>query len=292
MDSWFAGSVEERPLDRVRYVRLGSDGAWGHECLQNGTLRLHDALDPVPDVVEDDGTTIWITFHGGRLYWGRLDPARPAVAAPDSSVHFLAEPGWRGVTDAYEEQPLFLDDLAGHLGAVALEEGPICEPKEPDYVIRRIHGLESQVAMDAQDVVDAMEYHISRMMQTLTAAEFLLLVEMVFHAEGWRRLPRGVGFDEAADFVFERAAEGGRRAVDGMTDVERVAVQVALETDTEGARARVAQLRGTVPRTLFVFHTGEVDPAALDPVEVVDARHLAALVLDAGLTRWLVRRVR
>ena len=92
---------------RVRYIKLGSAGHWQGECIKGGIVQFGfdstsaerfalcragkwDALtksflaagktrftNETRLFFEDDGTTLWITFVGERLYWGFLTRSKP-----------------------------------------------------------------------------------------------------------------------------------------------------------------------------------------------------------------------
>ena len=96
----------------VRYIKLGRHGAWEKECLQNGIIQLgfgtgapgrfrlcangkwkllekaflregNDAsrasrfANEIRHFFTDPGTTLWITLHGERMYWGLLEAGGP-----------------------------------------------------------------------------------------------------------------------------------------------------------------------------------------------------------------------
>lgn len=319
---------------RIRYIKLGKGGSWEEECLKPPhTLRLgfwtgepemlracrtrddtavqnqlrlrrgkgdsdsvKDDFRQVQSVFWDDGSTVWITFHDRKLYWGRLDLARAPEPGVDErgegfSVHYLAAPGWRCVTDGPNPKPLLKDDLAGHLGMVTQYRGTVCRPHDEDYVWRRIQGLHGLVAEDAVAAMSALERHIVAMLRQLTPADFEILVDMTFAAAGWRRQGVVGGTEEDVDLVLVRSSIGG--VLDPMMEIEaeRVAVQVKSLATTRIFNESALRL-GAYSRAIFVYHTGDVRNDSHPNVQLVDAARLAPMVLDAGLTRWLLRRVR
>ena len=312
----------------VRYIKLGKGGKWETQCLSTGTLRfgfhtgdepmfnaclardvdevkvhlramrnkgqkasVKDDLRQVKAVFWDDGTTVWITFHDRRMYWGRLDPSRPPHREGRHSVHHLTAPGWRCTTDTTPPRPLLKDDLAGHLGMLTQYRGTVCEPRHPDYVLRRIRGQTSAVAERAEQAITALQQQIARMIKQLTPGDFEILVDMAFAAAGWRR-QGGVGkTEEDVDLVLVRSSIGGTADPLSEGAIERVGVQVKSKA-TPAVFDKAARRLGAYSRAMFVYHSGDVSHAGHPHVERVDATRLASMVLDAGLTRWLIRRVR
>src|SRR5260370_1956616 len=87
---------------------------------------------------EDNGSTLWITFMGGSLHWGFLDPAPAQQHTEDGhSVWRSVIGGWR-CTDVSGE-PLTNDRLSGALTKLAAYRGTSCAVDVADYVVRRIN---------------------------------------------------------------------------------------------------------------------------------------------------------
>ena len=309
------------------YVKLGSGGSWFKECERvlrlgfwtgeeaifdacrsqrwndvRGLLRtrrgkadtgsVEDDIRQISAVFDDDGSTTWITFHDRKMYWAKLDPTRQPERRESAqgcwSEHHLVAP-WTCKTSGVPSEDLLLDDLAGHLGQVTQYRGTICAPEKPSYVLCRIMGAVSKDATDAQEVIAELERHIAVMMQQLTPYDFEILVDMTFAASGWRRVGKLGGTEADVDLVLVRSAIGaGER---GPT-VDRVGVQVKSRTNQREFEKYAPKLLAAYPRAFFVYHTGDIDNASVPTVHLIDAKTLAPMVLDAGLARWLLRRVR
>jgi hypothetical protein len=259
---------------------------------------IEDDLRQVKAVFGDDGNTVWITFCDRRMYWGRLDRTRAPEAVRGSdgeqegSRHYLAAPGWQSHIDGAPQQPLLQDDLAGHLTMVTQYRGTICQPARPDYVLQRIRGIETPVSQQAQSQIRALESSIELMIRELTPYDFEVLVDMAFAAAGWRRQGGLGGTEEDVDLVLVRSSVGGTiDPLSGQPNVERVGVQVKSDASTNLFN-KVAPKMSAYRRAIFVYHSGVVNNTAHPNVELVDAKRLAPMVLDAGLVRWLLSRVR
>jgi hypothetical protein len=264
---------------------------------------VEDAFRQVHEVWWDDGRTLWITFHHRRMYYARLDPNRPREkasgvnGAPAGSRHYLDADGWRSETLDGTHRPLLKDDLAGHLGMVTQYRGTVCAPRDEDYVLRRIQGLDSEVSVNARTVIGSLEQHIQKMLGELTPGDFEVLVDMVFAASGWRRTGATGGTIEGVDLVLVRSSTGGA-AVDPLAPVghnERVAVQVKMDANQKVFDEYAKILTGDAAaytRALFVHCNGDIANTHPARMDVVGPSRLAPMVLDAGLTRWLWQHVR
>lgn len=252
---------------------------------------VKDDLRQVQAVFGDDGSTLWITFHKRVMYWGHIDPDRVPEPFPGGSTHFMRAPGWIDRTTDPTEARLLMDDLAGHLGKVTQYRGTICTPQDPAYVRRRIAGSESKLAEDARKAIVELEQSIAEMIRQLTPYDFEALVDMTFAASGWRRLGAAGKTEQDIDLVLVRSSIGGDPSLGRVDGLERVGVQIKSHASTATFNSAAPRLC-TYDRALFVYHSGHVDNDKHPEVELVGVKRLAPMVLDAGLTRWLLRRVR
>ncbi len=163
------------PKSIVRYIKLGTGGEWEPECLTNGIIRLgfgtarvsrftaccngqwdklrQSFLDDdysereasrsrneVRHFFEDDGSTLWITFHGGRLHWCFLDPKfKPQkYSGKDDGVYRNVVGGWD--SNDVNGNPLQQTYLSKKLTTLAQYKGTSCTPSAARYALQRING--------------------------------------------------------------------------------------------------------------------------------------------------------
>jgi hypothetical protein len=146
---------------KVRYIKLGEKGIWEEECLKDGTVRLgfwtgkavrfrlcragkwealrrvflnkgNDSVragtftTAIRAFFEDDGTTLWITFHGDHMYWGFLKPTPPQ--ADDGSTWRSVVGGWR--CEDLDGKKLTKGRIGQALAKYAKFPGTSCELKK------------------------------------------------------------------------------------------------------------------------------------------------------------------
>jgi hypothetical protein len=149
-------SQPELAPKRVRYIKLGEGGGWERECIETGIIRIGfgsaeatrfkmcragrwQALatsfrkegkgvgtatrftNELRLFFEDEGTTLWLTFVGERLYWGLMTGAPPERSADGDGVWRAIRTGWR-CSDLFGE-PLTKDNLSGALTKLAAYRG-------------------------------------------------------------------------------------------------------------------------------------------------------------------------
>jgi len=227
---------------------------------------------------EDNGSTLWITFVGERLCWGLLDQSRPLPNADLDGVYRTVQGGWRS-TD-FRGDLLTKDRLSGALTKLAAYRGTSCEVDVAAYVIRRINGEKTPEVEKAIAASSALKSAVLELMRLLTPQDFELLVDLVFSSSGWRRIGIVGKTQKTLDLDLILPSTG-----------ERAFVQVKSRTSSEELAEYIDRIEdGPYDRMFFVFHSGEADTAD-ERVTVVGPEKLADLVMDAGLSAWLIRKV-
>jgi hypothetical protein len=298
----------------VRYIKLGQQGSWEKECLQKGIIRYgFDSANPerfplcigrqwdgllksfvkegrdkgkATDLTkqtrlffDDDGSTLWITFINQKLYWGHLDKSAPTPHEDGDGVWRTVEGGWR--SDDRNGEPLTMDSLAGSLTKIAGFRGTSCNVDMADYLIRRINGKKSPEVEHAVVALNNMKSSVLEMIKLLDPGDFETLVDLVFSTSGWRRQGPVGKTQKTLDLDLTLPSTG-----------ERAFVQVKSKTTSAELAGYVTKFNelDLYGRMFYVYHSGEANTDA-DRVIVVGPDKLAELVLDAGLTNWLIRKV-
>ncbi len=297
---------------RVRYIKLGRRGKWEKECLDKGIIRIgfgaekperfelcqsgrwrdlresfieegkvkgtpKRSANELKYFFEDDGSILWITFVGERLYWGMVNDAKLKIHA-DGGVFRPIRDGWRCTNIQGEE--LTKDRLSGALTQLTMYQGTSCRVAESDYVIHRINGDKEPEVERAFAASKEIKASAINLMKLLRPPDFELLVDLVFTTTGWRRVGPVGKTQETLDFDLILPSTG-----------ERAFVQVKSKTTSDELAEYVAQIEdGPYDRMFYVFHTGEAETDD-ERVIVIGPEKLAALVMDAGLVSWLIRKV-
>lgn len=299
----------------VRYVKLGEGGCWEDDCFARGTLRMGFGSDGeqgfalcqkrdwdgfaamwrehgvTPSVatrfanetrqfVEDDGSTLWITFSGQRLLWAMLEPngQLERMADGDSTCRPVIG-GWRD-HDIFGA-PLIKANLAGDLVSLAAYRGTSCRPPRPDYVIRKVNGRRADVVEAAEAALSLMRETTLALVRSLQPNDFELLVDLLFTQSGWRRVGILGRTQKTLDLDLVLPSTG-----------ERAMVQVKSRTNSQELEEYVEQLNEAGPhhRLFYAFHSGEASTS--DPrVSILGPDRIADMTLDAGLMRWVMDKV-
>lgn len=301
--------------EKVRYIKLGTGGEWERECFDTGTCRIGfntgmpgvlelyraanwDGIaehwrrrvqssgtatryaNEVRKFVEDQGSTLGISFDSERLYWGFLEPGSPLIphASGDGTTRHIAG-GWSCRDQKGRE--LKRGELAGTLTKLSMYRGTSCEVDCDEYVLRRING-ESLPALEAAvGAMSALRSATVELMRLLEPRDFELRIELVFSVSGWRR-QSVVGKTQKTldlDLVLP-------------TTDERALVQVKSRTHQAefDEYVRLFDEMDSNARVFFVYLTGQArtDDARIN---VHGPEQVATLVIDAGVVTWLIRRM-
>jgi hypothetical protein len=259
---------------RIRYIKLGQGGSWEKECISGDIIRIGfgsarsdrfelcrkgrwDKLaatfvaegkskgmatrftNELRLFCEDDGSTLWITFVGERLYWGFV-ARTPAAQSPDG------DGVWRPIRDRWrcadiKGDELTKDRLSGALTKLAAYRGTSCDVDVSDYVIRRINGNKMPVVECALAASKQMKASALGLIKLLGPRDFELLVDLVFTTSGWRTVGVVGKTQKTLDLDLILPSTG-----------ERAFVQVKSKTSSTEL-ADYARSRGTVrPHVLRV----------------------------------------
>ncbi len=296
------------------FIKLGRSGMWETECLSGGFMRVgfHEVphqlcaasnwekvnqelvakgksqgnatrhTNELEKFYASEKTTLWITFSDRRLYWGFA--SGPARLSAENHKERTISQGW----SCKDANGVILDasTISSRLTQVASYQGTICEVKELSYLLNRINAEPIPEAKIARDARDDLLLKLVPLIQNLTWRDFETLVDMAFTAGGWRRM--GVLGKEEKDIDLEL-----QQPVTG----ERLFVQVKARSTPETIREISKSIAGKPEyhRAFAVTHSfeGKVPTTGLDSrLKIMQASELAKLVLNAGLTDWLLDKSR
>lgn len=300
---------------RIRYIKLGEGGRDDDECFEKNIIRIgfgsaqhfdicsagqwnllaerylnegktrgkaKESANQLRTFFEDDGSLLWITFSRRLLWWAFIEGSSAAQCHEDKrGTYRRVRDCWRSV-DIFES-PLHMDGLSGHLTQLAGYPGTSCQVKDVDYVLRRINGKRLPVVAEAESLSEQLRVKIVQMLRLLKKPEdFELLVDLVFSGSGWRRQGVVGKNEKTVDMVLVLPTTGERAFI----QVKSTARQTEFDNEYREAFAKMAQFG----RMFYVYHTGEI--ICTEPgVTIIGPDRFAEMVLDAGLSSWLIRRV-
>jgi len=302
---------ERIPAADAFFIKLGRKGEWERECLKNGILRFgyqetcHDDClagrwdnvrnfwitlrgdrksatrdtNQIRIFYEAGEKSIFITFHGGLLYWCR---ARSGVILNTDGTRIRKTiDGWHNTSILGES--LRTDRLSGSLLRVQGYRGTICKVANTSYLLRRINGELPESVAAADEARATYLNSIGSMIGLLTWQDFELLVDLIFTNSGWRRLGSLGKTQKSLDLELQLPTTGEIAFVQVKSEASPTVLQDYLKQ---------YQAQERYDRLFFVWHTGAINQLVTEPgVVLLDRMRLAELVLETGLAGWLRDKV-
>lgn len=122
---------------------------------------------------------------------------------------------------------------------------------------------------------------IASLLTELRDKDFEALIDLIFSASGWRRQGKVGGPQEILDLDLLLPSTG-----------ERAFVQVKSRTSQrEFEKYLDSFIDAPYDKMFYAFHTGPALSANDDRVRLIDRAQIAKMVVDAGLTQWVMDRV-
>lgn len=294
------------------FIKLGEGGEWESDCIRNGTLRLgyhelpHDLcsssswtkvrasfpegsnqgsvtrhINQVRLFYEAPETTLWITFHSDRLWWGFSN--REIIQLSDrSKVRTVIGP-WRDAD--INGVPLIKGRLSGKLLTVQGFQGTICSVAERDYLLHKINGTSEPHVVEAQIALEGLITALVPIIKNLHPKDLETLTDLIFRQAGWQRT--GVAGEVEKDIDLDLLSP---------ITQERIGIQVKAKASLSVYRsyqAKFADMRG-FSRFYFVTHSPDkslqasLAGASDNSFVFWGVEQLAQQAARNGLIGWLI----
>jgi hypothetical protein len=298
---------------QVLYIKLGEGSIWEAQCIHDGTLRLgyrelaHDlcekgrwneAVMAARSWSKDQGAatrhvnqvrlfyeaapdTLWVTFHADRLWWCFAESCISQLE--DGTKVRRVKDSWHD-TDVLGRR-LFKAHLSGKLLAVQGFQGTICSVGAQSYVLDKINATLPPAVSAAQAALDSLQDTLIPLIQSLSAKDFEIFVDLIFRQAGWQRSGDVGGIERDIDLDLLSPVTG-----------ERIAIQLKSRAALEGYedyRRRFADMRGYT-RFYFVTHSPSRDLEQTTIAEEDSSfiywgpQQIAQLAARNGLAGWLI----
>ena len=303
----------EIKADAAYFIKLGKKGAWEEECiLQDNIIKLGfnnplhyeclagewdklyeywieqgkkknkatETTNQIRTFYESGEDVLWITFFRRKLYW--CFAKQNVVQLPDGTRIRYVKDKWS--CRDIQGKPLALENLSGKLTRVQGFQGTICRVKEFDYLVRRINHQKLDIVQKAENTLETLLKDIEALIQSLTWKDFELLVDLIFARAGWQRTGSLGKTQKSIDLALMSPVTGNRAFVQVKS---RASKHIFLDY------VRQYQELDEFDEMYFVVHTKEGafnSEGYMPDVKIWDVEKLSKLVVDSGLTSWLIEK--
>lgn len=238
---------------------------------------------------EADETTIWITFHSGKLYWARLNTELPPIRADGGSYRSTLK-SWSSM-DGYGQE-MICESLAGSLTKLQMYRGTSCDLdlSSRNYIKRRLNGEQQPHIKIIQNAKKQLKKGVQEAIKTLTPNDFELLTELIF-SKSLRRISSTGKVQKFVDIVFENplALSGG--------DDRKICVQVKSHTSIQELEDYLNDdAISTYSSFYYVYHSSDDLTSDYlsksthndENIILLGVEGISQLAIDSGLLNWIV----
>ena len=301
--------------EHAYYIKLGRGGGWAADSIKRGWARIGWKGLPLGQIQAGDwpsirktlrtesktagaGTMdsnalerfccsmegdIWITFHDSKLWWGRLKTG-PLLEDATSRYRELVD-GWHD--RSMKNEFLFANQIPGRISQLQAFRATVCRVRYQDALLRLLSGERSPESLRLESARKALVTETGQAVTNLHWKDFELLVDLVFRQSGWRRVTAVGDTMKAVDMELEDPITRDQYQVQVKSRVTKATVTKCRED----FRASGSAFR----KFYFVVHSPDDSLRDSfipdDDFELVLPERLAELVVDGGLTSWLLDKI-
>jgi hypothetical protein len=301
--------------EKIRFIKLGKNGEWEDSCISDNTIRLgyqsphHNEcvngnwdsvqqywlnlrkgnagvatrdLNQIRDFYDLSETDVWITFFNRKLYWCRT--FRKIIERPDDKSRVRQVIGSWSSSDI-NGKALTVENIDGRVTKVQAFRGTICSIDLQPYLVRKINGQTIFEVEKARISLTSLKVDIEDLIKGLWWHDFELLIDLVFMRSGWQRFS-----------VLGKTEKNLDLDIYSPTSQKRAFVQVKSTTTSVEIQAYIDTYKshGQFQEMYFVYHSCPDELSDLQMlhtnVHLWGLKRIAELVVDTGLSEWLVNK--
>jgi len=308
--------MEKIYFKHAYYLKLGRQGLWEDDLKDGRKARigwsdidiediLKENWDKIKGEIEEDykirgkktGATqdfnalqifckatdedVFITFHYGKLYWCILDNSD--VLQDEISKFRTTKIRWCS-TDI-KGKSLEISHISGMITKTQGFRGTLCKIEELDTLSRIINSEKKPIVEKIEKAKLDLCKFLNAALIELHPYDFEVLVDLIFQQSGWRRVSKVGG--NMKDFDLE---------LEDPISKERYKVQVKVSAGLADLKSYAEDFDGADFHKLF-FVVSKPDKTLavynneFENVQLLTGLGLAELIIDLGLTNWVLQKI-
>jgi len=306
--------MQDVDFKNAYYVKLGTGGEWEKSSIDENKVRIGWAnwtveeinqrswdslkqkyrktyksnssatadINALKTIVESTSDDIWITFSDDYVWWCRVGK----VGIFKDKISKYREVKGRWDNRNISGQPLILSQIPGSISKTQRFAATICRVDKVEDLRRLINNQPSEAFQAISKAKNALTEQVEKGLKGLHWKDFEILVDLVFRNAGWRRISMLGGPTKSVDMELAEPITG---------DLYQVQVKSAATIDV--FKKSVQNFSGSSFRKLyFVTHSPDENLANYretdENIELILPGRLAPMVVDFGLTDWLLKKIR
>jgi hypothetical protein len=307
--------METVRFTKAYYIKLGRGGEWEESSIRENKARIgwHDwtleeinrgdwdalkekhqreyknkgaatmDINALKTIVESTPEAIWVTFHDSQLWWCQL--GRVGILEDEISRYRLLSGKWHN--HDINSHLLLANQIPGSIARVQGFRGTICEIAEVEALRRLINDKPSDAFKTIYRAKANLVTEVEKGLEQLHWKDFETLADLLFRNAGWRRVSL---LGETMKFVDMELVE----PITG----EMYQVQVKSKATVNEFEEYVQNSSHGIYRKLyFVVHSPDKNLAEFQTdkykdIELILPKRLAEMVVEFGLTDWLLTKIK
>lgn len=238
-----------------------------------------DFLRQVKAFYESGSDVLWITFFRNRMWW--CFAAKPVTRLADGNKTRRVIGRWKDRD--INGDPLSFDRVSGKLLKVRGYQSTICSV-DLALALRAINAETSHEVIRTRESFQRLRKAIAGMIPDLHWRDFELLVDLIFTRAGWQRIRDRGGPEKAVDLVIASPVLG-----------EQAMIQVKSQSSKREFESYWRQFIRSkdFSRCFYVVHTPDKTLKQIPKrkgLRLLLAEDIAELVINAGLTDWVLKK--
>jgi hypothetical protein len=265
-------------------IKKKHKGEWANKAAEAKDI---NALKLIVDSTSD---VIWITFHASQLWWCRFGES--GIKEDSVSKFRLLAGKWSNLD--INGHPLLVNQIPGNISKTQGFHGVVCEVKEVDDLKRLLNNNPSEEYELISSAKEELGNQIKSGLRRLYWKDFEILVDLLFHNAGWRRISLVGETMKDVDMELEEPITTFLYQV----QVKAQATVEEFEYCAEKFENSVVNFsHGKIKKLYFIVHSPdkkleEYNLEKYKDVELILPDKLASMVVEFGLTDWLLKKIK
>lgn len=298
----------------VFYIKLGRNGVWEESSIKNNIMRIGWKGQSVHDInngnwekikkeleeeinnkgaatrdyralrmiCESTPEDMWITFYNNYLWWCRVSEEG---IFEDNISKYRKVDKWRN--DNINGDYLIINDISGKISKMQGFRGTACKVNEVDELVRLINSEDSPEYLSIKKSKSLLCRNVERALKLLHWKDFETIVDLIFRGAGWRRVSVLGETMKFSDIELEDPINN---------DFYQVQIK-SSSTYKEFEDYKMKFDRSKYRKLFFVVHSPDAKLAGVKnesggEVQLILPDKLSEMVVDLGLTNWLMKKIK
>lgn len=245
---------------------------------KTGATQDYNALKTFCEATEND---IFITFYKGKLYWCILDNL--GLQEDELSKFRTTKISWNCTN--IKGETLYTNKISGRISKTQGFRATLCKIEEKDSLYRIINAETNPIIEQIIQKKNELASHLEKAFKELHWSDHEVLADLIFRQSGWRRI----------SLIGEKMKYIDIELEDPITkDLFQAQVKASAGKSTFEEYAEEYTGKG-YNKLFFVTFNPEISLLKYennyDKVQLLVGKDLAELVIDLGLTNWVLDKL-